>query len=93
MDQHDPERARKLVEQYGEPRQLLAADAVTKYLARRLIERERALADLGMTLGDPRREALIERRLRRLRALAAFLFGVFVGLAALVIAAMLTAPR
>jgi hypothetical protein len=69
------------------------ADAVTKYLARRLIERERALADVGMVLGDPRREALIERRRRRLRAFGAFLFGVFVGLAALVIAAILSATR
>src|SRR5262245_13356711 len=69
------------------------ADAVTKYLARRMIERERALAGVGMTLGDPRREVRLERRRRRLRALGAFLFGMFVGLAALVIAAMLTAPR
>jgi hypothetical protein len=87
----DTRYGRKVLAESAETAQI--ADAVTKYLARRLIERERALADVGMTLGDPRREALIERRLRRLRALGAFLFGMFVGLAALVIAAMLTAPR
>jgi hypothetical protein len=69
------------------------ADAVTKYLARRLIERERALAGSGMTLGDPRREVRLERRWRRARAFGAFLFGVLAGLAALVIAALLSAPR
>ncbi len=67
------------------------AEAATTYLARRLIERERALADSGITLGDPRREAKRERRRRRLRAFGAFLFGVFAGLAALVIAAILSA--
>jgi hypothetical protein len=68
------------------------ADAVTKYLAQRMIERERALADIGTTLGDPRREASLRRR-RRARIVGAFLFGVFAGLAALVTAAILSAPR
>src|ERR1700680_990071 len=37
--------------------------AVTKYLAQRLVERERALADIGTPLvGDLRREARYERR-------------------------------
>src|SRR5262245_33522526 len=87
----DTRYGRKVLAESAEIAQI--AEAVTKYLARRLIERERALADVGMTLGDPRREALIERRRRRLRAIGAFLFGVVVGLAALVVAAILTAPR
>jgi hypothetical protein len=85
----DTRYGRKVLAESAEIAQI--AEAVTKYLARRLIERERALADVGMVLGDPRREALIERRRRRLRAFGAFLFGMFAGLAALVIAAMLTA--
>ncbi|MEA2990326.1 MAG: hypothetical protein QOG83_3037 [Alphaproteobacteria bacterium] len=69
-------------------------NVVTKYLAQRLIERERALAETGTpVIGDLKRGARVERRRRRGRALRAFLFGVFAGLAALVIAAMLSAPR
>jgi hypothetical protein len=69
-------------------------DAVTKYLAQRLIERERALANGGTPLlSDLRREARFERKRRRRRALRAFLFGLFVGFAALITAALLSAPR
>jgi hypothetical protein len=69
-------------------------EAVTKYLAQRLIERERALADSGTPIiSDLRLEAKFERKRRRRRAIRAFLFGLFVGLAALVIAALLSAPR
>src|SRR5215203_6687962 len=69
-------------------------EAVTKYLAQRLIERERALAGNGMQLVlDPKGEAKLERRRRRRYFLRAFLFGLIVGLAALVMAALLTAPR
>src|SRR5215831_6264129 len=42
-------------------------DAVTKYLAQRMIERERALAG-GSVPHDPQREARLERRRRRRRA-------------------------
>jgi hypothetical protein len=69
------------------------AEAVTKYLAQRLIERERALAAGSEAVGDPRFEGRLERRRRRRRALGAFLFGMFAGLAALVAAALLSAPR
>ena len=70
------------------------AEAMTKYLAQRLIERERALADNGTpVIPDLRREAKFERRRRRRRALRAFLFGLFAGFAALITAALLTAPR
>jgi CHASE1-domain containing sensor protein len=69
-------------------------EAVTKYLAQRLIERERALAGNGMQLVvDPKREAKLERRSRRRYFLRAFLFGLIVGCAALVTAALLTTPR
>jgi hypothetical protein len=68
--------------------------AVTKYLALRLVERERALADTGTSLvGDPRREARLERRKRRRHAVRIFLFGLFAGVAGLVAAALLLGPR
>ena len=68
--------------------------AVTKYLALRLVERERALADTGTSLvADPRREARLERRKRRRHAVRVFLFGLFVGIAGLVAAALLLGPR
>src|SRR4030095_3829498 len=51
--------------------------AVTKYLAQRLIERERALAD-GLLPGarDLKHEMRLERRQRRRRTIKAFVFGV-----------------
>jgi hypothetical protein len=70
------------------------ADAVTKYVAQRLIERERAVADSGTPMiGDTRREASFERRRRRRRAIRAFVFGLFAGFATLVLMALLSAPR
>jgi hypothetical protein len=70
------------------------AEAVTKYVAQRMIERERALADSGTPMiGDMRREAQFERRRRRQRAIRAFLFGLFAGFAALIAAALLSAPN
>jgi len=69
-------------------------EAVTKYLAQRLIERERALADSTMPIiGDLKREAKFERRRRRRRALRAFLFGLLMGFATLIAAALLSAPK
>ncbi len=56
-------------------------DAVTRYLAQRLIERERALADDGTILSGPGP--------RRRTAIKAFLFGLLVGIAGLVAAALL----
>src|SRR5579872_5264438 len=68
--------------------------AVTTYVARRLVERQRALDE------DPgfiRRVALSvaerERRRRRWRAIAAFLFGFALGVAALFAAGVLIAMR
>jgi hypothetical protein len=69
-------------------------DAVTKYLAQRLIERERALASGSLpVIRDLRQEARFERRRRRRRALRAFLFGVFMGFATLIAAALLFGPK
>lgn len=70
------------------------ADAVTKYVAQRMIERERAVVETAAPIGDARREALLERRRRRWRAICAFLLGVFAGVAVLVMLALLTSgPR
>ena len=69
-------------------------DAVTKYLAQRMIERERALADGSMpVIRDLKYEARFERRQRRRRAIKAFLFGLLVGFATLIAAALLFGPR
>ncbi len=69
-------------------------DVVTKYVAQRLIERERSLAENSMpVIPDLRREAKFERRRRRRRAIKAFLFGLFAGFATLIIAALFSAPK
>jgi hypothetical protein len=64
--------------------------AVTRYVARRLVERERALAD------DAGRSPAVdlmrgERRRRRFRTLRAFIWGLILGAAALFAAAVLSA--
>jgi hypothetical protein len=68
-------------------------EAVTRYVARRLVERERAFADDWRTVAvhEPWRLKR-ERRRRVWRAIKAFAFGVVVGVAALVVAALMT-PR
>jgi hypothetical protein len=67
--------------------------AVTRYVAQRLIERERALADAGRpVLGDLRRSARLEARKGRRRALRMFLLGTLAGMAVLVAAALLLGP-
>ena len=68
--------------------------AVTKYLAQRLLERERALAD-GLLPGarDLKHEMRSERRRRRRGALTAFVFGVLVGIASLIAAALIFGPK
>jgi hypothetical protein len=69
-------------------------DAVTKYLAQRLIERERALADVSPPyIRDLKQEARFERRRRRWRGIKAFLFGLLVGFATLIAAALLFGPK
>jgi hypothetical protein len=69
-------------------------DAVTKYLAQRLIERERAIADGTLPVTrDLKREARFERRRRRRRAVKAFLFGLIAGFGTLIAAALIFGPR
>jgi hypothetical protein len=64
-----------------------AVDAVTRYVAQRMVERERALADGSLRLG--RREV----QFQRWRALRAFLLGLVVGCAVLIAAALLFGPK
>ena len=67
--------------------------AVTSYVARRLVERERALATDSTALTvQGQRDAELLRRSRRRHAFRTFVLGVFVGIAALLVAAWLLAP-
>jgi hypothetical protein len=69
------------------------ADAVAKYLAQRLIERERALAAEEPPRSRELREAaLVQLRRSRRRAVGAFLLGAIAAVAALIGAAMLFGP-
>ena len=67
-------------------------DAVTKYLAQRLIEREHALADGALPVTRAGRQLALRARGRRRRTVAAFLFGLLVGVAGLMAAALLFGP-
>jgi len=68
--------------------------AVTTYVARRLVERQRALdEDPEFIQRVARSAAERERRRRRWRAVGAFLFGFFLGLLALFAAGILLATR
>ena len=67
--------------------------AVTSYVARRMVERERALAtDTTALTVQGRRDAEALRRGRRGHAFRIFLLGVCVGIAALLASAWLLAP-
>jgi hypothetical protein len=69
-------------------------DAVTKYLAQRLIEREHALAaEEPPGIRDVREEARLERKKKRRRALWAFVLGVVSGIGLLFAAALLSGPK
>ena len=65
--------------------------AVTRYVAGRLVERERALAD---DAGRPVAQTVlrVERRRRRWHAVRVFLLGLIVGVIGLVAAVLITAP-
>jgi hypothetical protein len=87
----DTRYGRKVLAESGDIAEI--RDTVAKYLAQRLIERERALAADGASgLRAVREEALAELRRRRRRTLGAFLLGAIAGVAALVGAAMLFGP-
>jgi hypothetical protein len=68
--------------------------AVTRYVARRLVERDRALAD-DAALGQASAQKLAQRETSRRRWLAArtFVAGILVGVAALFLLALLNRPH
>jgi hypothetical protein len=65
-------------------------EAVTRYVARRLVERERALSD-DAAQGEvvARRNAVHAKRARRWRSFRAFLLGIVIGVISLVALAIL----
>jgi hypothetical protein len=89
---HDTRVGRRvLTESYEIPDMVRA---VTSYVARRLVERERALEEdpeFIMRVGE--QEARRERRRRRWQAAGALLFGFVLGLFALLLAGLLVASR
>jgi hypothetical protein len=78
----DSRYGRKVLAESPDIREVV--DGVTKYVARRIIERERAFAaDDRPLLLDPVRDARSRRR-ARWRAFRAFVFGLLLGVAAVV---------
>jgi hypothetical protein len=78
-----------LAESYEVP---ALVEAITRYVARRLVERERALTDdigRGVAQSVLRRE----QHHRRWRAIRTFIFGLIAGVAALFALAMLSNPH
>lgn len=68
------------------------SEAVTKYVARRLVERERALADQSLAGKEPWYDVRRERRRWRWNAVKAFVIGLLFGILALFIVAWVLAP-
>ncbi len=68
------------------------AQAVTNYVARRLVERERALADDAASGQIAAQKMQHVERSRRWRAFRTFIFGVILGVAALFVLAMFNSP-
>jgi len=78
----DTRYGRKILAESAEPEEIV--DGVTKYVARRIIERERALAaDDRPLLQDPVRDVRWRRKMRW-RAFRAFVFGLILGVAAVI---------
>ena len=80
-----------LAESYEIPEMV---QAVTRYVARRLVERERALTDdvaSGQVVAD--KIAQLERSRRRWRAVLTFVLGLVVGVGALFAMALLSRPH
>ncbi len=80
-----------LAESYEVPEMV---QAVTRYVARRLVERERALAD-DAAMGEASAQKILklERRQRRWSGLRSFAVGVIVGIAALFVLALVYRPH
>lgn len=68
------------------------AEAVTKYVARRLVERERTLADQSLAGKEPWYDLRRERRRWRWNVVKAFIVGLMLGILALLIVAWTIAP-
>ena len=66
----------------------------TRYVARRLVERERALAD-DTPFGQATALKMVEHEQRRgrLRAIRTFIYGVILGVVALFVLALLSSPQ
>jgi hypothetical protein len=78
----DTRYGRKILAESAEPHEIV--EGVTKYVARRIIERERALAaDERPLRQDPVRDARWRRRMRW-RAFRAFVYGLLLGVAAVI---------
>ena len=69
------------------------ARAVTSYVARRLVERERALADDAASGQIAAQKMQHVERSRRWRAMRTFVYGVILGVAALFVLALLNAHQ
>jgi hypothetical protein len=67
--------------------------AVTSYVARRLVERQRALEDPDFIARVTRDEASRERRRRRWRLFGAIAIGFVLGLVTLIVVALIAAAR
>jgi hypothetical protein len=63
-------------------------EAVTAYIAQRLVERERALVDRGTTIGKARWETRLARRRRAIHTIWMFVLGLLAGIAVLVALAL-----
>lgn len=63
-------------------------EAVTAYIAQRLVERERALVDRGTTIGKARWETRRARRRRAIHTIRMFVLGLLAGITALVALAL-----
>jgi hypothetical protein len=77
----DTRYGRRVLAESGDIGEIVAA--VTKYVARRLIERERVLAGETALIAQDELTAAARRRQRRWRVFWSFLFGLAVGAAAL----------
>ena len=87
----DTSYGRRVLEESAEVGPIV--EAVTQYVARRLVERERSLAGLSPQLGkETWRDIKIERHHWRWNAVKAFFFGLIVGILALFAVAWMLGP-
>jgi len=77
----DTSYGRRVLEESSEVAPVV--NAVTNYIARRLVERERSLAAHPHTGTEARREIKVERRRSRWKSVKAFFFGLIFGILAL----------